>query len=72
MPVQPGPLLSSLSLQSGNGFKEQFDVIEDDIPIWQECIKSQHSRMDALQAQQKDDIGSVKDRRPHSDKDFIT
>lgn len=70
MPVQPGPLLSSLSLQSGNGLKEQFDVIEDDSPIWQECIKSQHTRMDALQAQQKDDIGSVRDRRPHSDKDL--
>lgn len=70
MPVQPGPLLSSLSLQSGNGLKEQFDVIEDDSPIWQECIKSQHSRMDALQAQQKDDIESVRDRRLDSDKDL--
>ena len=48
MPVQPGPLLSSLSLQSGNGLKEKFDVIEDDSPIWQKCIKSQHSRMDRV------------------------
>ena len=48
MPVQPGPLLSSLSLQSGNGLKEQFDVIEDDSPIWQKCIMSQHSRMDRV------------------------
>lgn len=62
MPVQPGPLLSSLSLQSGNGLREQFDVIEDDNPIWQECINSQHSRLD--------DTENARDKRPLSDKEL--
>lgn len=62
MPVHPGPLLSSLSLQSGNGLKGQFDVIEDDSPIWQECVNSQHSRLD--------DIEYPKDRRSHSNKEL--
>lgn len=62
MPIQPGPLLSSLSLQSGNGLREQFDVIEDDNPIWQECINSQHSRLD--------DTENARDKRPLSDKEL--
>lgn len=61
MPIQPGPLLSSLSLQSGNGLREQFDVIEDDNPIWQ-CINSQHSRLD--------DTENARDKRPLSDKEL--
>eukprot|EP01018_Ginkgo_biloba_P005812 Gb_23850 [translate_table: standard] len=55
MRVQPGLLPPSLSLQSLNGLKGQFDVFEDDInadsPTWRECIKSEHCRVQEMQTQ---------------------
>eukprot|EP01018_Ginkgo_biloba_P023921 Gb_18421 [translate_table: standard] len=74
--LNKGAHLELLSAKAGHAVtvcREPFDVADDDInadsPTWKECVKSQHTRLAAIQKQQKDDGKNVKDEMQDLDKE---